>query len=84
MRVLDRYWKWRQRDINRMSRFTDGLIRLFSNDSTPLAMVRDTALMTVDLCPPAQGLLVKRTMGLAGRLPRLSRGLPLHTADASH
>lgn len=84
MAVLDRYWEWRQRDVSRMSRFTDGLIRLFSNEAAPLAMVRDAALMTVDLLPPAQGFLVKRTMGLAGRLPRLSRGLPLPTADAPH
>jgi 2-octaprenyl-6-methoxyphenol hydroxylase len=76
--VLDRYWRLRQRDINRMGRFTDGLIRLFSNDSLFLSLVRDTALLSLDLIPPAQRYLVKRTMGLAGRLPRLSRGLPLH------
>jgi 2-octaprenyl-6-methoxyphenol hydroxylase len=76
--VLDRYWRLRQRDINRMGRFTDGLIRLFSNNSLLLSLMRDTALLSLDLIPPAQRYLVKRTMGLAGRLPRLSRGLPLH------
>lgn len=41
--VLDRYWRLRQRDINRMGRFTDGLIRLFSNNSLFLSLARDTA-----------------------------------------
>jgi 2-octaprenyl-6-methoxyphenol hydroxylase len=82
--VLERYWQWRRRDINRMSGFTDGLIRLFSNNSTTAAMVRDTALLAIDMIPPAQNFLVRRTMGLAGRLPRLTRGLPLRKADAPH
>ena len=77
--VLDRYWRLRRRDIDRVGRFTDGLISLFSNDSLFLSLARDAALLSVDLIPPAQRFLVKRTMGLAGRLPRLSRGLPLGT-----
>lgn len=84
MDVLERYWQWRRQDTRKMSGFTDGLIRLFSNNSLPLAMVRDTALLTVDLVPPVQDFLVRRTMGLAGRLPRLTRGLPLRKADAAH
>jgi len=83
MDVLNTYWNWRRQDTRRMSGFTDGLIRLFSNNSLPLAMVRDSALLAVDLVPPIQDLLVKRTMGLAGRLPRLTRGLPLRNADAN-
>lgn len=84
MGVLDRYWQWRRRDVARMSGFTDGLIRLFSNDAAPLAMARDAALLTVDLVPSAQSFLVRRTMGFAGRLPRLVRGLPLRSANAAH
>ena len=84
MDVLNGYWNWRRRDTRRMSGFTDGLIRLFSNNSLLLGMVRDAALLAVDLTPPAQDLLVRRTMGLAGRLPRLTRGLPLRKAYAAH
>jgi 2-octaprenyl-6-methoxyphenol hydroxylase len=67
-----------------MTGFTDGLIRLFSNNSIPLAMVRDSALLAVDLIPSVQSLLIRRTMGLAGRLPRLTRGLPLRKANVSN
>jgi 2-octaprenyl-6-methoxyphenol hydroxylase len=84
MEVLNRYGEWRRRDTNRMTGFTDGLIRLFSNNSTLLAMVRDCALLTVDLIPSVQSLLIRRTMGLAGRLPRLTRGLPLRKANVSN
>ena len=75
--VMDRYWQWRKRDVNRVGQFTDGLIRTFANDSLPLVLLRDTALVAFDLIPSVQRFLVKRTMGLAGRLPRLARGLPL-------
>ena len=75
--VLDRYWKWRKRDVNRVGWFTDGLIRTFSNNALPLVLLRDAVLVSLDLMPEAQQFLVKRTMGLAGRLPRLARGMPL-------
>ncbi len=75
--VLHQYWRWRQRDISRVGQFTDGLIRIFTSDFWPLALLRDTALITVDLVPAVQRELVIRTMGLKGKLPRLSRGLPL-------
>ena len=75
--VLGRYWQWRRRDVSRVGQFTDGLIRLFSNDYLLPSMVRDAALLTVDVVPPVQRFLVRRTMGLAGRMPRLSRGLSL-------
>ncbi|MDJ0958061.1 MAG: 2-octaprenyl-6-methoxyphenyl hydroxylase [Arenicellales bacterium] len=75
--VVDRYWKWRERDVNRVGVFTDSLIRTFSNNFLPLVLLRDTALVALDLMPLAQQFLVKRTMGLAGKLPRLARGMPL-------
>lgn len=77
METLGRYWDRRRREVDRVGWFTDGLIRLFANESIPLAVLRDGALLAVDLAPPLQKALVQRTMGLAGRLPRLSRGLPL-------
>ena len=75
--VVDRYWKWRERDVNRVGWFTDSVIRTFSNNALPLVLLRDTILVALDLMPQAQQFLVKRTMGLAGRLPRLARGMPL-------
>lgn len=75
--VMDRYWQWRERDVYRVGQFTDGLIRTFANNSLPLVLLRDTVLVALDLMPPAQQFLVKRTMGLAGKLPRLARGMAL-------
>ena len=75
--VLRAYADWRRRDNLAVSRFTDGLVRLFSNSFAPLMIARNLGLVAVDLIPGIKRGLVYRTMGLAGRLPRLARGLPL-------
>ena len=75
--VLARYRAWRARDTRAMTAFTDGLVRLFSNDRLPLVATRNAALLAIDLLPPAKRALLRRTMGLAGELPRALRGLPL-------
>lgn len=75
--VLDQYRDWRRRDIRNTTRFTDGLIRIFANDLGPLIAGRNIALAALNHFPPGKRFLVQRTMGLSGRLPRLSRGLPL-------
>ena len=75
--VLQRYMDWRRRDNFAVSVFTDGLVRLFSNDFLPLSLARNLGLVAVDLLPPLKRRLLRLSMGLAGRLPRLARGLPL-------
>ena len=75
--VLKDYADWRRRDNLAISTFTDGLVRTFSNDLAPLSLVRSLGLVAVDLFPPAKRMLLRLSMGLAGRLPRLARGLPL-------
>lgn len=75
--LLARYRAWRARDTRAMTAFTDGLVRLFSNDRLPLVATRNAALLAIDLVPPAKRALLRRTMGLAGELPRALRGLPL-------
>jgi len=75
--VLQRYAQWRRRDVWATSSFTNGLVRIFSNDLPPLSIARNLGLVTVDLFPPAKRALLRLSMGLAGRLPRLARGLPL-------
>ncbi len=75
--VLARYTRWRVRDNQVTARFTDGLIRLFSNDWLPLAAARNLGLLAVDLLPGVKRGFIRLTSGLAGRLPRLARGLPL-------
>ncbi|MGE0370886.1 MAG: 2-octaprenyl-6-methoxyphenyl hydroxylase [Gammaproteobacteria bacterium] len=75
--VLARYEEWRRRDQEQVLRATDGLVRLFSNDFAPLVLARNAGMVLVDLLPPVKRALMRRAMGLAGRQPRLARGLPL-------
>ena len=75
--VLEAYAGWRQRDVSTISTFTNSLVRVFSNDFAPLSAARNVGLVAVNLFPPAKRALLRLSMGLAGRLPRLARGLPL-------
>ncbi len=75
--VLDAYARWRRRDQRRTALFTDALARVFALPLPPVAAARNAGLLALDLCPPARHWLARRTMGIAGRLPRLARGLPL-------
>ena len=75
--VLRRYADWRRRDNQVISLFTNGLIRIFSNNIFPLTLLRNAGLIAVDLMPGIKRGFVRVTSGLAGKLPRLARGLPL-------
>ncbi len=75
--VLQQYADWRRRDVFAISTFTNSLVRIFSNDFAPLGLARNLGLVAVDLFPPAKRALLRLSMGLGGRLPRLARGLPL-------
>lgn len=75
--VLQDYARWRRRDHMKMIAFTDGLARIFANPLAPVRALRNTGLLAVDLLPPVKHMLTRHTMGLAGKLPRLARGLPL-------
>ena len=75
--LLERYASWRAADRQRVSSFTHGLIQLFGDSAPGLGAGRGLGLMAFDLLPGAKALLARQTMGKAGRLPRLARGLPL-------
>jgi len=75
--VLKRYADWRQADQRRVVAFTDGMVRLFSQNLPPLVALRDAGMLALDLCAPAKHAFGRLTMGRAGRLPRLARGLAL-------
>jgi 2-octaprenyl-6-methoxyphenol hydroxylase len=75
--ALNRYAGWRQRDNQITAGFTNGLIRIFSNNAFPLTFMRNAGLLAVDLMPGVKRGFVRVTSGLSGRLPRLARGLPL-------
>lgn len=75
--VLQRYASWRRSDQRKLVQLTDGIVRLFGNTSAPVKILRDIGMLSFDLVPGVRSLFAKHTMGLAGHLPRLSRGLPL-------
>ncbi len=75
--LLERYASWRRADQKKLVRFTDGLVRLFGSSRRPLGVLRNVGMLGFDLVPGVRSLFAKHTMGLAGNLPRLSRGVPL-------
>lgn len=77
VRWLNDYAASRQQDMKRVFRFTDSLVKLFSNNFMPLAHARAAGLMMVDCLPSLRHLLAKQSMGLFGKMSRLMRGMPL-------
>ena len=69
--VLNGYAKARQSDYRRTLTFTDGLVRLFSNELLPLVAARNVGLTALDLFPPARRFLLKQATGAAGNVPTL-------------
>jgi len=75
--LLARYAAWRRSDQRKLVRFTDSLVRLFGSDRAPVRALRNIGMLGFDLLPGVRSVFAKHTMGLAGRLPRLSRGMPV-------
>jgi 2-octaprenyl-6-methoxyphenol hydroxylase len=75
--LLERYATERAPDRQAVIRFTDALVRGFGLPLAPLGRARGQGLLLFDLLRPVKHEFARRTMGLAGRQPRLVRGLPL-------
>ena len=73
--VLERYRQMRVADHARTVRFTDGVIRIFTNACPPIAVLRNLGLIALDTNQFFKRAFVMRAMGLAGRQSRLARGL---------
>lgn len=72
--LLRAYAAWRDEDRRRIVAFTDGLVRLFA---APLGPLRGAGLLLFDALPPAKAAMARLSVGAAGRVPRLARGVPL-------
>jgi 2-octaprenyl-6-methoxyphenol hydroxylase len=72
--VLERYQRWRRFDTMAMGVATDGLNRLFSNQSEVLRAVRDLGLGVVDRLPVLKRMFIREAAGLAGDVPKLLKG----------
>ncbi len=75
--LLQRYCAWREADRSEIVRFTDGLVRVFTQPFAPVKWLRDVGLLAFDLLPPAKAAMSQLSLGAAGRVPRLARGAPL-------
>jgi 2-octaprenyl-6-methoxyphenol hydroxylase len=75
--IIENYAAWRRADHRKLVRFTDGIVRLFGDRRPPLRTLRNLGMLGFDMIPGVRSTFARHTMGLAGRLPRLSRGLPL-------
>jgi 2-octaprenyl-6-methoxyphenol hydroxylase len=76
-KLLDAYARWRAEDQHRIVAFTDGLVRLFATPLGAVRGLRSAALLAFDAFPPAKSALARLSVGAAGRIPRLARGVPL-------
>lgn len=75
--VLEEFRAWRAADRSGVTRFTDGLVKLFRDSRPGVSAARNFGLLAFDLLPPAKDALSRVSWGFAGRAPRLARGLPL-------
>jgi 2-octaprenyl-6-methoxyphenol hydroxylase len=72
--VLERYQRWRRFDTMAMGVATDGLNRLFSNESDVLRLMRDVGLGLVDRMPALKTFFIREAAGVTGEVPKLLRG----------
>ncbi len=72
--TLQRYERWRRFDTVAMGVVTDGINRLFSNNSDALRMVRDAGLGLVERMPGLKSFFIRNAAGLMGDVPKLMRG----------
>lgn len=74
---LAAYARWREEDRRRIVAFTDGLVRLFGSPLGLLRGLRSVGLLAFDSLPAAKSAMARLSVGAAGRIPRLARGVPL-------
>lgn len=72
--VLERYQRWRRFDTMTMGVATDGLNRLFSNNSDALRLVRDIGLGLVERMPMFKRMFIREAAGFTGDVPKLLKG----------
>jgi 2-octaprenyl-6-methoxyphenol hydroxylase len=75
--TLAAYAQWREVDQRRIVAFTDGLVRLFGSPLGLARGLRSAGLLAFDAFPPAKSAMARLSVGAAGRVPRLARGVPL-------
>lgn len=64
LEALDRFLEGRKRDQQRIIRFGDGALKLFTSSQSGVRLGRSLALQLTDLIPPVRTLLARAAMGL--------------------
>ena len=62
--ALEEYQNRRKRESLAVGSFTDGLIRIFANDSSSQSRLRNIGLDVIQAIAPIKRMLLMRTMGL--------------------
>ena len=75
--LLSAYHARRRKDMQRVYRITDSLVKVFSNRFAPLAHARAAGLIMMDLLPSLRHLMARQSMGLLGPMGKMMRRLPL-------
>jgi len=75
--LLAEYHASRFKDMQRVHTITDTLVKLFSNNISPLGHARAMGLICVNLIAPIRTLMARQSMGLLGRMSKLQRRLSL-------
>ncbi|HVP33900.1 MAG TPA: 2-octaprenyl-6-methoxyphenyl hydroxylase [Steroidobacteraceae bacterium] len=75
--LIERFAAWRAADRLGVTRFTDGLVKLFGDPRAGVGLLRNLGLLAFDLMPPAKSALARVSLGFSGPTPRLARGLPV-------
>jgi 2-octaprenyl-6-methoxyphenol hydroxylase len=69
--VLNEYQRWRSFDAASMIATTDGLNRLFSNDSKIIGAIRKIGMAAFERATPIKGFFINTAMGMSGDLPKI-------------
>jgi len=77
--LLHTYSAWRAQDQRDTITASDGMTRLFSNNSPIAAALRTTGLVAHAMLPSLRRYSSIRAMGYRGRVPRLALGEPLRS-----
>ena len=75
--TLREYATWRTKDHTTTMAFTDALVRIFSNNFTPLVVARNAGLVAMEMFAPLRKRLTRHAMGYIGKASMLARGLGL-------
>lgn len=79
--MLDDYKLARTHDQKIISKFTDGIVNLFSNNLPLITLARNIGLTTFDNLSVLKKIVTHYAQGFAGVVPDLACGIPLKVVD---